>query len=188
MNGEFYYRRLLCAVINTGSTRGRFRMVARSAVGFAVLGGDQRTGGVLEEEDGEAGVPRVPNQLVGLPHVVRDPSPRGVLVVQDPLRAQGIPRIAAELVGAVEDSGALQPVEVIVVPGHDPELSDPVHSRLEHLASLPVSTEQIFADGQRGDGPGGHGMRSARLLLEAGIAPAFGGVFALFLLVEILAF
>src|SRR2546430_8154137 len=49
----------------------------RSLLRDAVLGGDERARCVLQEEDREAGVPRVPHVFVGLVGRVRDPAARG---------------------------------------------------------------------------------------------------------------
>src|SRR5437868_40386 len=76
-----------------------------------VRAGDvEAAGGLLEEEDREAGAPGGVVQLVRRP-----PGPVGILVVQEVIGPLQVPVVGADAGRVVEHPGPLHPVEVVVM-------------------------------------------------------------------------
>src|SRR6185436_3313512 len=113
---------------------------------------------LLEEKDREAGVPG------GVLAVPDAPGAVGALGAEEELRAFGVPVVVAQLVGAVEDAGALDAVEVVEEPVLsaagvvlDGELrAQPGHAVLDGGVLLPVLLEHVVVDRERARAAGGH--------------------------------
>src|SRR5687768_17303075 len=144
-------------------------------LGFpSAFGGDERPGGALEEEDREAGV----GELA--------PVAFGFLLLEQVLRAVGVPVPLAELGAVVEDARAFEPVEVVVVPGGrilvlrvllDLEVeADPFRAQAAGLVGLPVLAEDVVADRQAAEGADRHRAPGRGAL--AAVAPAGAAVAA----------
>src|SRR5688572_2830486 len=108
---------------------------------------------LLQEEDGEAGVPGVLVLVLALA-----PGAVAVLVLQEDGDAFVVPVVAAEALDVVEHAGALQGVHVVVVRVHREVLADPGHAGVRHAVLLEVAAEDVLVDHGGPDSPGRHGV------------------------------
>src|SRR5205085_8184687 len=126
-------------------------------------------GGLLEEEDREAGVPGV---FFGL--VVAAPGAVVLLRADDGLGAFHVPVVVAELGGVVEHARALQRVHVIEVVAHGEVLADPVDARAGDGVLLEVAAQHVLVEHGGSNGAGGHAVGGGLVFFVGGmlVAPA----------------